>query len=657
MINKNIKKPGGSMSNLEKWQWKEQELKPISWKFYDTCEKFPDREAQLFNAALYSGDNNGRFTWREMKERVEAMACALMSLGMEKGDRIGIMSGSSPLWTHSDMAICCSGGVSVTIFPTLSFREAGYIMKDSESRFLFVGDTKNLKMMLDGFSEMPKLKKIILLDHSYESSDDRVIGLKKFIEMGNAWKNANFDKYLARKDSIKIDDWYTIIYTSGTTGEGKGVVLTHFNGISRMAGVDEFWTRYGMEINETDRTLCFLPLSHIFDRGSCQLAAILFGSTIAYADKPGTLLDDMQKYNPTWINCVPRLYEKIYIQFRQTMEENPTKKKIFDWALKVGTEALEYRKDANGAYNMHRDFDLASKLPFMLRIKFKIADKLFAKIRGLFGNSFRHSFSASAGIAPDLLKFFYTIGLAVVEGYGSTESFNACILNPVTACKPGYMGINANGGQTRIAEDGELEISEAGVFSQYLNKPEITKESFTDDGWFMTGDLVVQDEKGYFKIIDRKKAIICTAVGKNIAPAKLENLFSTSSYVEQVFFVGDERNFITALIVPNFNYFIDLFAKEGISVNKANFVMDDSSGVAICTKVGDDFVSNPRLMELIKKEVDAANQQLESFEQIKNYTILGERFTELNGMLTPSQKTKKRVILDRFSLQIDNMYK
>ena len=644
------------MGNLEQWQWKNQELKPFSWHFYNSCERFPDNDAQLFNADLYHGDNNGRFTWAEMRERVEAMGCALMSLGLEAGDRVGIMSGSSPLWTHADMAICCTAGVSVTIFPTLSFREAGYIMKDSGSRYLFVGDEKNLQMMLDGFNEMPALKKIIILDMAYESKDERVMGLKEFIELGNKWKKDNYDKYLARKDSIKIDDWYTIIYTSGTTGEGKGVVLTHFNGVSRMMGVDEFWTRYGMDINENDRTLCFLPLSHIFDRGSCQLAAIIFGSTIAYADKPGTLLDDMQKYNPTWINCVPRLYEKIYIQFKQAMAENPTKKKIFDWALKVGAEALEYRKDDNGCYNMHKDFDLASKLPFMLRMKFKIADKLFAKVRGLFGNSFRHSFSASAGIAPELLKFFYTIGLAVVEGYGSTESFNACILNPVTACKPGYMGINANGGQSRIAEDGELEISEAGVFGQYLNKPEVTAESFTEDGWFQTGDLVIQDEKGYYKIIDRKKAIICTAVGKNIAPAKLENLFSTSSYVEQIFLVGDERNFISALIVPSFNYFIEIFNKEGISYDKSALVYDDSTGVSICTKVGDDFISNPRLRELIKGEVDAANANLEKFEQVKNFAVLNERFTELNGMLTPSQKTKKRVILDRYSDKIDNMY-
>jgi long-chain acyl-CoA synthetase len=644
------------MAKLEQWRWKSQELKPISWHFYNTCEKFPDRDAQLFNPKLYYNDHNGRLTWSQMKNRVEAMACGLMSFGLEKGDMVGIMAASSPHWTQADMAICCSGGVSVTIFPTLSFKEAGYIMKDSGSKFLFVGDEKNLQMMLSHYAEMPALKKIIVLDLGYKSNDERVIGLKDFIAIGEEWKKNNYPEYIARKDSININDWYTIIYTSGTTGEGKGVVLSHFNGVSRMAGVDEFWERYGMAIDETDRTLCFLPLSHIFDRGSCQLAAILHGSTIAYADKPGTLLEDMQKYNPTWINCVPRLYEKIYIQFRQTMEESPLKKKIFDWALKVGTEALEYRKDEKGCYNMHPSFDLASRLPLGLRIKYKIADKLFAKIRALFGNRFRHSFSASAGIAPELLKFFYTIGLAVVEGYGSTESFNACILNPVTACKPGYVGINANGGQSRIAEDGELEISEAGVFSQYLNKPEVTKESFTEDGWFKTGDLVIQDDYGYYKIIDRKKAIICTAVGKNIAPAKLENLFSTSSYVEQIFFIGDERNYITALIVPNFNYFMTLFDKEGINYDKSQIVFDDSSGVAICTKVGEDFVSHPRLVELIQKEVDSANKQLESFELIKNFAILRERFTENNGMLTPSQKTKKRVILEKYADVIEKMY-
>jgi long-chain acyl-CoA synthetase len=353
---------------------------------------------------------------------------------------------------------------------------------------------------------------------------------------------------------------------------------------------------------------------------------------------------------------VPRLYEKIYITFQQQLGSSPAKKKLFDWAMKVGMKALQYRDDGMGRYNMHPDFDLKSKLPPLLKLKFTVADKLFAKVRALFGNRFRYSFSASAGISEDLLRFFYAMGFPVIEGYGSTESFNACILNPITACKPGFVGKDANGSKSRVADDGELEISGAGIFKGYLNRPEENEEVFTEDGWFKTGDLVVKDDGGYVKIVDRKKAIICTATGKNVAPAKLENLFSTSPVIEQVFFIGDERNFITALLVPNFNYFTDLYDKKDISYNKTLCKWSSATGAEICYSVGNDFVDTDVLKEMIEDEVQKANKWLERFEQIKKYAVLTERFTEENGMLTPTQKAKKRVILEAYADRIDALY-
>lgn len=633
-----------------------QPLDSVSKLFYSTCDKFSSCMAQRFNPDLYHGDNNGMFTFHEMKERVEAIACGLMSLGFARQEKVAIMSASSPYWTHADMAISNCAGVSVTIYPTLSFNEVSYILNDSGSRYVFAGTQDVLKLLLSGLDKLPSLEKIIVMDLEYKGDNSHAIGLGELIELGIQWKKSNNDVYAQRWKSVGEDDGYTILYTSGTTGQGKGVVLTHGCIRGRLEGTTEFFLRYGMVITEKDVALCFLPLSHIFDRGSCQLLAIMKGACIAYADKPATLLADMQKYNPTWINCVPRLYEKIYITFTEQMSSSPLKKNLFAMALKVGEKALEYRKDSQGGYNMSPDFDLVSKLPPLLKIQYKLADKLFSKVRALFGSRFRFSFSASAGIAPDLLKFYYTLGLAVVEGYGSTESCNACILNPITACKPGYMGIEANGSLARVARDGELEISGAGIFREYLNKPEDTLESFTPDGWFMTGDVVEKDSNGYYRIVDRKKAIICTAVGKNIAPAKLENLFSLSSVIEQIFVIGDERNFISALIVPNFTYFINLFDRDNIPYDKSGLVFSEIGGVSLCVGVGDDFIAHPELTSLIAREVETANEQLESFERIKKYTILSNRFTEENNQLTPTQKTKKRVILDDYADIIDTMY-
>ncbi|MBO8158373.1 long-chain fatty acid--CoA ligase [Thermosyntropha sp.] len=625
--------------------------------FYNSCEKFPERPAQVFNPLLYNNDNQGKFTYREFRERVEYLAGGLLSLGINPQDMVAIMSPTSAYWTQADMAIANCGAVSVTIFPTLSLGEVLYIMNDSKSRILFVGNEELLKHVSAGWDKMPSLEKIIVMDISYKSEDERILSFQDLINLGKDYLQKNYNTYQKRWQSVKLEDPYTILYTSGTTGQGKGVILTHWGAGSRMKGVNDFFGRYGMSVTENDVTLCYLPLAHIFDRGSCQLLAIFQGSCICYADSPATLVEDLKKYNPTWINCVPRIYEKIYITMQQQLALSPLKKKLFDWANNVGEEVLKYRTNDNGTINMSPDFDVKSRLPLGLKFKHAIADKLvLSKIRGIFGNRFRFSFSASAAISPELLRLYYKAGVAVLEGYGSTESFNACILNPITACKPGKMGIDANGSICRVASDGELEISGAGVFAGYLNKPEETAEAFTEDGWFKTGDIVSKDEDGYYQFIERKKQIICLAIGKNVAPVKIENLFSTSSYIDQIFVIGDERNYISLLIVPNFNYFVELYKQNNIPYDESKLEWSNTTGVLICNKVGEDFIEKAFLKEKIAEEVERVNKQLENFERIKKYTIMPHRFTEENGELTPTLKPKKRVILEKYKDIIEKMY-
>lgn len=628
----------------------------MSEAFYATVETFPERTAQLFNADLYHGDNDGHFTWQETRERVETLACGLLALGLEKKERAAIMSRNSPYWTHADIAVINSGGVLVTIYPTLSLNEVTYIINDSESKFLFVGNEEILETVFPGIDNMPTLEKIIVLDLNYVSKDKRVLSLKDILKLGEDNKEKFLPIYEAKWKGNQLDDWATILYTSGTTGQGKGVILTHRSLSSRMDGVNSYFYKAGHPINEEDRVLSFLPLSHIFDRGCSQWVAIWVGASIAYADSPATLMADLPKYNPTWFSCVPRLYEKIYMQFKAQLEESPAKKKLFDWALKVGEEAIAYRIDERGCYDMTYEFDLKSKLPLGLRMKYTIADKLFAKVRALFGNRFRFAFSASAGIAPDLLKFFYIIGLPVMEGYGLTETTSACAYNPMRAAKPGTIGPTIDGSSIRLAEDGELEVTGAGLFVGYLNKPEENAASFTPDGWFKTGDIVKMDKDGYFSIIDRKKAIICLATGKNVAPAKIESLYATSLAIEQIFLIGDEKTFITALVVPNYGYFIDLFDKEGISYDKSKVVFGETNGAEICIEVGEDFIQVPLLKQIIHDEITAGNSKLEDFESIKQYEILNKRFTEEREELTPTQKTKKHVIMKNYQDTIEALY-
>lgn len=628
----------------------------MSRAFYETVSKFPQRTAQVFNADLYYGDNNGQLTWKEVQERVEKIANGLLSLGLDKKQRAAIMAPTSPYWTHVDVAVTCSAGVLVTIYPTLSLSEISYIVNDSESRYLFVGNTSILERVMPGLDKLPTLEKVIVMDMRYKSDDPRVISLADLMELGQKNMEKTMPEYTRRWQEITLDDWATILYTSGTTGVGKGVIMSHNTFGSRMDGTYHYFVEAGHPVNEEDVALSFLPLSHIFDRGCSQWMAIWKGAAISYADSPTTLMADLPKYNPTWFSCVPRLYEKIYMQFQQQLEASPSKKKIFDWALKVGEEAIQYRMDEYGRYDMRPDFDLKSRLPLALRIKYSIADKLFAKVRALFGNRFRFAFSASAGIAPDLLRFYYIMGIPVMEGYGSTETASACAYNPMRAAKPGSIGPEANGSKLRIAEDGELEVTGAGMFVGYLNKPEENEASFTEDGWFKTGDLVERDEQGYYRIVDRKKAIICLATGKNVAPAKIESYYATSTAIEQIFIIGDERTFISALIVPNFNYFIELFDKQGIAYDKSKLAYTTLGNIKICEEVGEDFIDQPLLKDMIAQTVAENNKPLEKFEAIKQYTILPRRFTEEREELTPTQKTKKRVILKNYADIIDEMY-
>lgn len=624
--------------------------------FYNTVDHFPDRPAQLFAAELYDGDNDGQLTWGELRERVEYMACGLIELGLEKQERLALAASNSPYWTAMDLALSCMGSVLVTIYPTLSLSEIKYIVDDSGSKILVVGNEKLLERVLPGWDDMPGIEYIIVLRMEYESSDPRIISLRDLIQLGRDHAAKNMPVYHQRRESLTLDDWLTILYTSGTTGQGKGVLLLHETLSGRLSAVDPDYRMGEMPLDQNDRVLIVLPLSHIFERCVGQWMAIGFGASMAYAQSPATLVDDLARFQPSWFCCVPRVYEKVFVTINSRLEASALKKRMFEWALGVGDEVLEYRKDERGMISFAPSLDVASRLPFGLKLKYKMAHKIFGSIRDLFGPNFRFCFSAGTGISPHLLTFFYRMGIPLLQGYGLTETTSAVTVNLLNQIKIGTVGPPLIGAKWRLAEDGEVELSGVGIFKLYLNKPEETAEAFTEDGWFRTGDIAVVDEDNFYTIVERKKAIICTLNGKNIAPAKIEHLFGTSKYIEQIFVLGDDRNFIAALIVPNFNYFIEFYDRREVKYNKSALQYVEANGQQICSEVGRDFINHESLQRRIAEEVKLANHRLEDFERIKQYEILNIRFSEDNGQLTPTNKVKKRAIMQDYADLIEEIY-
>ncbi|MDO4539525.1 MAG: long-chain fatty acid--CoA ligase [Syntrophomonadaceae bacterium] len=628
--------------------------------FYRTAKTFPDRPAQRFAPERFDHDHNGELTWSQLRERVELIGCGLLEMGLEIRDRVAMASANSPYWTAADLGTMCVGGVTTTIFPTLSLNEIRYIVNDSESRYMYVGDEKILARVLEGFDSMPTLQKVIVLRLNYVSDDPRVMSLGQLIQMGQDSFNKNISLYHHRLRNLNLSDWATIIYTSGTTGEGKGAVLTHYSFCTRLDTIDECYAQGNMRLDENDVCLSVLPLSHVFERACAQLLCMSYGCCMCFAESPSTIVADLARFRPTFFSIVPRILEKVYVTLNNTMSADPKKKKIFDWACKVGREALEYRADDHGRYNLSPSFD-PKVMPPVLRLKLAIAEKLvFSKIKALFGGRFRFGFTAGTGVGLELQLFFWAMGLPFLQGYGLTETASSLACSKLDLAKPGTLGQAQFGSWWRLADDGEIQVTGIGLMDHYLNKPEATAEVMVMEGvvrWFKTGDVAEMDEDGFYRMVDRKKAIICTLNGKNIAPAKVEGCYATSQIIEQIFTLGDERPCIAALVVPNFAYFMEQFDAQGIDYDKSVLKYAEINGAPTCVEVGDDFIRQPMLRTMIDAEIKENNKLVEDFEGIKQYEILRTRFTEENGQLTPTAKYKKHVLLKDYAEVIEEMYR
>lgn len=580
--------------------------------------------------------------WDQVTDDVYSIAAYLIEKGIEKGDRVGILSENRYEWVAVDLAIQLVGAINASLYTTLPAGQCEYILKDSGAKIFFVSTGLQLKKAVEIFDNCEELHEVIAFDTpklEHLMEEEYVKMYDDMLMKGGKHLATHMETIKARVKAVEPEDVSTLIYTSGTTGKPKGAMLTHHNIVSNVKAATQhiYW-------DDNDRLLSFLPLCHSFERTAGYYAMISSGVEIYYAESVDTVSKNMPEAKPTIMISVPRLFEKMYNLIVKSVEEgSETKKKIFNWAVETGRK---YSKGERGLVTLQK----------------KIADKLvFDKLKQRTGGHVRLFVSGGAALPPEIDTFFQCAGMNILQGYGLTET------SPVMAAnKPGQEKVGAVGtiipGVTvgiQSLENGEIlaEISgedyptdlscEAGeilckgpnVMKGYWNNEQATKEMIDEDGWLHTGDVGKFDE-GFLKITDRIKHMIVNAGGKNIYPGPIEDLFKTSKWIDQIVVVGEAQNYMAAIIVPDFEAVAKFAKDQGLSF----------SG-------NEELIELDEVKDLYKKELRAFSKELASHEKIRDFRLVPNEFTVETGEITPTLKVKRRIIADKYGHLIEDIFK
>ncbi|HXI20321.1 MAG TPA: long-chain fatty acid--CoA ligase [Gemmatimonadales bacterium] len=560
-------------------------------------------------------------SYPEFREQVQSLAAGLRELGVEPGSHVAILSENRPEWAIVDFACLTNRAADVPIYPTLPASQIAYILRDSGAMALVVSTRQQLEkvLALRQAEQLPDLKYLIAMDP--DATGPGVRSLAEVLELGDG-AVGKYPDWREEALQARPDDLATLIYTSGTTGDPKGVMLTHGNLTSNVVDAMQV-----LGLQETDECLSFLPLSHVFERMAGHYCTWYSGCIINYAQSIDTVSNDIVERRPTVVVSVPRLYEKIYARVLEGAAGSPIKQRIFSWSRAAGEEWAEYR--------------LARKpVPAGVAFKKAIADKLvFSKLRHRTGGRLRFFVSGGAPLSAEIAKFFYAAGLPIYEGYGLTETSPVIAVNSEEHIKLGTVGRPIPGVEVRIAPDGEILTRGPNVMQGYYHKPEATAEAIDADGWFHTGDIGLIDADGFLKITDRKKDIIVTAGGKNIAPQPIENRVKTNRFVLNAVMLGDRRKFPIMLVVP------DLDQLRHWAVERSLAFAGDDALIAL-REAGDK----------IEREIKKTLRDLAQFEMPKKIVLIERDFTIESGELTPTLKVKRRVVEKNYRAVIEALY-
>lgn len=640
----------------------------ISQLFADSAARNIDRTAQMYKGGIYdrslceagvvdsapSGEYN-QLTYNEMHTIVRNLASGFRDLGVEPDDRVALFSDTRMEWAHADFALLAAGGVVTTVYTESSPSQVEYLLSDPGATGVVVENEELLERVLEVESETD-IEFIVVIDtiSGYDDRED-VITLGTLHERGIENRiDGDYEAWIIGQSS---DDLASLIYTSGTTSKPKGVELTHAN---FRANINQIRKRFGPRpdrapdtpvLDASTTSVSFLPLAHVFERTAGHFMMFASGATVAYAESPDTVADDLSLVQPSSITSVPRVYERIYDNMREQVRGSDIKERIFDWSIDI---AQEYAQTDDPGKR--------------LRTKRVVADQLvYSSLKEQLGGNLELLISGGGSLSEDLCRLFLAMGFRLVEGYGLTETAPVVCVNPIEDIRPGTLGlplvdVDVKLNESVIAPDqqenatgdiGELLVRGPNVTRGYWNNPEATEDAFTtiettdedsedsnSERWLRTGDIVEQDEDGYLRYHDRLKQLLVLDTGKNVAPGPIEESFATSSRIDQVMVMGDNRKFISALVVPNFER-IEQWADEN-----AIDLPDDRED--ICT--------DERVQEWIGEEIESVNEDFAKHERIKEFELIPIEWTPENNLLTSSMKLKRRNITDRFEEQIEEIY-
>jgi long-chain acyl-CoA synthetase len=588
--------------------------------FAERANTEPDRVALRYKR---DGEWLG-ITWQEYAEAVRRAANGLLSIGVERGDCVSVISLNRPEWHEADIAIMSIGAVTVPIYVTNSPPQLAYIAGHSGSKAIFVENAGQLDKVMKTRAELPDIRKVIIFDPDGVKLDDFVMSWEQLLAAGFKYGSDNPKAYEEHADAVRPEDLATLVYTSGTTGPPKGAMLTHHNIVWTCGALNEVLT-----VTTEERKLSYLPLSHIAERVTGHFTHLYGGGETWFAQSIDTLREDLQACKPTIFFGVPRVWEKFYAGIMGLLEGLPEEQKIMaEQAVQLGLKRVEAEQ-------------AGSSLPDDLEAKYQEADaKLFALARAALGlNEAKALISGAAPINPEVLRFFHAIGLRVGEVYGQTEDNGPTSINPPDKIKIGTVGPAIPGVEVKIAEDGEVLVRGGNVGPGYYKNAEATSELIDAEGFMHSGDIGEFDADGYLRITDRKKDLIITAAGKNIAPQVLENMLKYSPWISQAVVIGDRKPFLTALITLDQEK-VTQFAEQK-SIPFKDFA---------------ELSRHPDIQQLVEIAVQETNEQLARVEQIKKWIVLERDFAQEHDEMTPTMKVRRKAIVEKYADTIEGMY-